>query len=90
MLILPIVKVNENFKITLFKKRIKCQLRQLDRLHKPSDEQVTDAAVFVLVSAFHPLSLEISLSWDFPGCPMVKNLPSNAGDLGSTLFQSGN
>ena len=30
----------------------------------------------------HPVSLNTN-SWDFPGGPVVKNLPSNAEDMGS-------
>ena len=30
-----------------------------------------------------PLPFQISRGWDFPGGPVVKNLPSNTGDVGS-------
>ena len=29
------------------------------------------------------ISLGKKQKWDFPGSPVVKNLPSNAGDVGS-------
>ena len=32
---------------------------------------------------FHPYRNKIDLSGDFPGGPMVKNPPANAGDVGS-------
>ena len=63
ILILPIFKINENFKIIIIFLKKKHQLRKLDWLHKPSDEYGTDVTAIVLsTSAFHPLSLEISLS----------------------------
>ena len=30
---------------------------------------------------------QIQMNWDFPGGPVVKNLPSNAGDAGLTPGQ---
>ena len=29
-------------------------------------------------------------SWDFPGGPVVKNLPANAGDMGLIPYAGGN
>ena len=30
-----------------------------------------------------PIDIKILKTWDFPGGPVVKNLPSNAGDVGA-------
>ena len=34
-------------------------------------------------STSHPVLFKIPSLWDFPGGPVVKNPPSNAGDTGS-------
>ena len=53
------------------------------------NEHVLHFAVFYLIN-------KIQTKRDFPGGPVVKNLPANAGDLGSTpelgrfLMQQGN
>ena len=44
--------------------------------------QTINFGVTVNSSVFLPIQL-ISQSWDFPGDPVVKNPPSNAGDAGS-------
>ena len=43
---------------------------------------VLNTEVVALVSTETSTILKI-ISWDFPGCSEVKNLPANAGDTGS-------
>ena len=43
---------------------------------------VVNTEVVALVSTETSTILKI-ISWDFPGCSEVKNLPANAGDTGS-------
>ena len=35
------------------------------------------------IGFLHPFIFKISVSWDFPGGAVVKNLPANAGDMSS-------
>ena len=56
------------------------------KLYVPDDIIHLQNPTVNLCSVLHQLQLRFDLSkehsWDFPGCPVVKTLPSNAGSVG--------
>ena len=36
-----------------------------------------------LICKFYTAAIRKNRSWDFPGGPVIKNLPSNTGNMGS-------
>ena len=52
---------------------------------KYSAEKSADSLMGVplFITSCFSLAAFKDLSWDFPGCPVVKNLPSNVGDASS-------